>query len=97
MKPVGKTIQIYCPSGEPRGVRIAEITTRIVQAVESIKGDSVAIVSHGAVGTLLYCHLAGKPIDRRWDQPPNGGGNYYAFTLSPRRVFSSWRAFDAIT
>ena len=29
----GKTIQIYCPSGEPRGVRIAEITTRIVQAV----------------------------------------------------------------
>lgn len=31
--PLGKTIQIYCPSGEPRGVRIAEITTRIVQAV----------------------------------------------------------------
>jgi hypothetical protein len=30
---LGKTIQIYCPSGEPRGVRIAEITTRIVQAV----------------------------------------------------------------
>jgi len=29
----GKTIQIYCPSGDPRGVRIAEITTRIVQAV----------------------------------------------------------------
>lgn len=28
----GKTIQIYCPNGEPRGVRIAEITTRIVQA-----------------------------------------------------------------
>lgn len=33
MKPLGKTIQIYCPTGEPRGVRIAEITTRIVQAV----------------------------------------------------------------
>lgn len=32
-KPIGKTIQIYCPNGEPRGVRIAEITTRIVQAV----------------------------------------------------------------
>ncbi len=31
--PIGKTIQIYCPSGEPRGVRIAEITTRIVQAI----------------------------------------------------------------
>lgn len=33
MKVPGKTIQIYCPSGEPRGVRIAEITTRIIQAV----------------------------------------------------------------
>lgn len=32
-KPIGKTIQIYCPTGEPRGVRIAAITTRIVQAV----------------------------------------------------------------
>ena len=27
----GKTIQIYSPSGDPRGVRIAEITTRFVQ------------------------------------------------------------------
>jgi hypothetical protein len=28
-----KTIQIFLPNGEPRGVRIAEITTRIIQAV----------------------------------------------------------------
>jgi hypothetical protein len=28
-----KTIQIYLPTGEPRGIRIAEITTRIVKAV----------------------------------------------------------------
>jgi hypothetical protein len=33
LQPNGKTIQIYCPTGEPRGVRIAEVTTRIVQAV----------------------------------------------------------------
>lgn len=33
MKPLGKTIQIYCPTGEPRGVRIAEIMTRNIQAV----------------------------------------------------------------
>lgn len=31
--PNAKTIQIFCPTGEPRGVRIAEITTSIVQAV----------------------------------------------------------------
>lgn len=28
-----KTIQIYLPTGEPRGIRIAEITTRIVRAI----------------------------------------------------------------
>jgi len=33
MKSAGKSIHIFCPSGEPRGVRIAEITTRIVQAI----------------------------------------------------------------
>lgn len=29
-----KTIQIFLPSGEPTGIRVAEITTRIVQVVE---------------------------------------------------------------
>jgi hypothetical protein len=33
VKPSGNTILIYCPTGEPRGVRVAEITTGIVQAV----------------------------------------------------------------
>ncbi len=29
-----KTIQIFLPEGDPRGIRIAEITTRIVQVIE---------------------------------------------------------------
>jgi predicted GIY-YIG superfamily endonuclease len=29
-----KTIQIFLPSGDPRGIRISEITTRIVQTIE---------------------------------------------------------------
>jgi hypothetical protein len=29
-----KTIQIFLPSGDPQGIRIAEITTRIVQLIE---------------------------------------------------------------
>lgn len=29
-----KTIQIYLPGGDPQGIRIAEITTRIVQVIE---------------------------------------------------------------
>lgn len=34
MKLTPKTIQIFLPGGDPRGIRIAEITTRIVQVIE---------------------------------------------------------------
>lgn len=34
MSDTPKTIQIFLPAGDPRGIRIAEITTRIVQAIE---------------------------------------------------------------
>jgi predicted GIY-YIG superfamily endonuclease len=33
MKAIGKTIQIYLPDGNPRGLKIAEITSRTVQAI----------------------------------------------------------------
>jgi broad specificity phosphatase PhoE len=88
------------PEASVRGwERAIDAQSRIVRAVEQIGKDdrtkgAIAIVAHGAVGTLLYCHLAGEPIDRRRDQPPNGGGNYYRFTLSPRAAHSWWRAFD---
>ena len=71
---------------------------RIVKAIERIAEKTegvIAIVAHGAVGTLLYCHLAGEEIARRWDQPPNGGGNYFRFTLSPRAAHSWWQPIDA--
>lgn len=88
------------PNNSIRGwERAIDAQSRIVRAVEDIAArdktsGAVAVVSHGAVGTLLYCHLAGEPIDRRRDQPPNGGGNFYGFTLSPRAVHSWWRAVD---
>ena len=34
MKTTPKTIQIFLPGGDPAGIRIAEITTRIVQVIE---------------------------------------------------------------
>lgn len=37
-----KTIKIFLPSGEPRGIRIAELTTRIVQAVAVPRSDLAA-------------------------------------------------------
>lgn len=34
MTPTPKTIQIFLPGGDPQGIRVAEITTRIVQVIE---------------------------------------------------------------
>ena len=80
--------------------RAADAPRRIVKAVTSVeqhcqdKGN-IAIVSHGAVGTLLYCYLTGKPISREWDQLPNGGGNFYTFTLVPPHANAGWAAIDS--
>ena len=78
--------------------RAVDAQERVVKAIERIAEETegvIAIVAHGAVGTLLYCHLAGEAIARRWDQPPNGGGNYFRFTLSPRAAHSWWQPIDA--
>jgi broad specificity phosphatase PhoE len=79
--------------------RAIDAQHRIRTAVdELIASDAssghIAIVSHGAVGTLLYCSLSRLPIDRQWDQPPNGGGNYFPFSLVPREIHSWWKPFD---
>ena len=79
--------------------RAIDAQTRIARAVENVvrsnsRSGAIAIVSHGAVGTLLYCHLAGEEIDRRWDQPANGGGNFFRFTLEPLMAHSWWRPID---
>jgi len=39
MTPAPKTIQIYLPGGDPRGIRVAEVTTRIVQVIEVPRGS----------------------------------------------------------
>ncbi len=80
--------------------RAMDAQTRIVNAVLALAGADtstglIAIVSHGAVGTLLYCHLAGHAIARKWDQPPNRGGNFFRFSLEPVGVAAWWQAIDA--
>jgi broad specificity phosphatase PhoE len=56
--------------------RAVDAQSRIALAVRAIaarhgEGD-LAIVAHGAVGALLLCALAGRPISRREDQPFQG-------------------------
>lgn len=81
------------PTERVRGWESAQAAQqRVVTAVErclarAATGD-VAVVAHGAVGTLLWCHLAGEPIDRRHDQP--GQGSWYSVDLATMRPVSSW-------
>ncbi len=75
-------------------IRITNAVTAIVESDQS--SGTIAIISHGAVGTLLYCDLTGEAISRRWDQPPNNGGNYYIFQTSPKKAFSGWQPIDKV-
>jgi broad specificity phosphatase PhoE len=71
---------------------------RILRAVEAaLDGPSrrrtIAFVGHGAVGTLLWLALMGRPIGREADQP-GGGGHLFAFALRDRRPLSGWQPFE---
>ncbi|WP_294641351.1 histidine phosphatase family protein [uncultured Aureimonas sp.] len=65
------------PTQSVRGwERAVDAQARMRKAVARIadnhrEGD-LAIVAHGAVGTLLFCALSGKPINRSFDQPFQG-------------------------
>jgi broad specificity phosphatase PhoE len=76
----------------------AAAQARIVGEVEAClavpdRGD-LLLVGHGAVGTLLLCHLLGEPISRTRDQR-GGGGCVFAFDRSSRRVIHAYRPLEA--
>ncbi|MFA7436842.1 GIY-YIG nuclease family protein [Castellaniella sp.] len=51
-----KTIQIFLPAGDPQGIRVAEITTRIVQAIEvprKLLPDFIAMPESGQVAVYF--------------------------------------------
>ncbi len=78
--------------------RAADAQRRIVDAVAAILGERpegglTLLVGHGGVGTLLLCHAAGHPIDRRRDQT-GGGGNLFQFDHPPFRLVSPWQTME---
>jgi broad specificity phosphatase PhoE len=83
---------------EPAAVAQARIVRAIEQAVAQTPEPAadIAIIGHGGVGTLLYCHLAELPIDRRYDQPATNGGNWFAFDhVSRKLLYHGWQSIDA--
>jgi len=89
-----------CPENSVRGwERAIDAQRRIAEAVNraislAAADADMAIISHGAVGALLLCHLKGVPISRREDQPTGGGGNIYSFDLATRRLLTGWHRID---
>jgi len=68
MSQTPKTIQIFLPSGEPRGIRIAEITTRIVQVIEvprRLLADFLAMEQSSQVGVYVLVGENTGDDDRR--------------------------------
>ena len=62
-----KTIQIFLPSGEPHGIRIAEITTRIVQVIEvprSLLGEFLRMEQSAKVGVYFLIGENAEDGDR---------------------------------
>jgi broad specificity phosphatase PhoE len=81
--------------------RAVDAQRRIVAAVAAIVRDdasagAIGIVSHGAVGALLYCALTGARIDRRFDQPHRGGCCYLTFPAASPHACAWWRPIDAV-
>jgi broad specificity phosphatase PhoE len=76
--------------------RAVDAQRRIIDALDSAlrepgSGD-IAIVSHGAVGTLLKCHLKGCAITRAEDQPAQG--HVFCFDAATRRLVGDWRRLE---
>ena len=68
---------------------------RIVGALGDLIADTdedVAVVGHGAVGTLLMCHLTGLGIDRLHDQ--SGQGHYWTMDCDTRTMLHRWVPID---
>lgn len=76
--------------------RAIDAQKRIVKAIKNIitlekEKKDIAIVAHGGVGALLLSYLLKKDISRKFDQPFNGGGNYFCFERSTLKVRHDWK------
>jgi broad specificity phosphatase PhoE len=88
------------PNMNVRGwARAIDEQSRIVDAVRRIASESnhdqtTLIVSHGAVGALLMAALSKEPISRRYDQPGEGGGNWFSLDAENWTLTESWRSIE---
>ncbi|MBR0972822.1 histidine phosphatase family protein [Bradyrhizobium japonicum] len=79
--------------------RAVDAQARIVREAEAVlarnRPGDILFVGHGAVGTLLFCHFSGHPIDRVHDQPA-GGGHCFALARQDRSILHAWCRMEEI-
>ena len=82
--------------------RAIDAQRRIVDAVATAlasvpAGIAAVFCGHGAVGTLLKCHVGHRPITRSEDQSRHadpGGGNCFSFDLLAMQLGCDWTAME---
>ena len=84
--------------------RAADAQARVLDAIERVcrnhentdesTGD-IALVAHGGVGALTLAALSGAAISRNYDQPGEGGGNYFVFARQDKALLQGWQNIDA--
>lgn len=76
----------------------ARIVSTVTTALASVpEGVAAIFCGHGAVGTLLKCHVAGRAISRDEDQGRTGGtggGNCFVFDLGARHLHCEWTRLE---
>jgi broad specificity phosphatase PhoE len=76
----------------------ARIVAAVKAALETVPAGVPAVFcGHGAVGTLLKCHVGRRAIARSEDQSRHahrGGGNCFAFDLDAMKLGGEWAAME---
>ncbi|UXN74390.1 phosphoglycerate mutase family protein [Devosia sp. A8/3-2] len=78
----------------------ARIVDAVATALAGVSDDApVVFCGHGAVGTLLKCHVGGRAITRAEDRGHTGGpggGNGFVFDFTARQLHSEWTRIEDI-
>ncbi|HEY0033094.1 MAG TPA: histidine phosphatase family protein [Devosia sp.] len=74
------------------------IVTTVRTTLHSVpEGTAAVFCGHGAVGTLLKCHVGKRPIARSEDQSRHGdkgGGNCFVFDLAAMDLLCEWTPME---
>lgn len=73
----------------------ARVASAVEQALRMPRpaGD-IAFIGHGGVGTLLLCHLTGRPISLS-ERPPGATGGYcFIYDINRLELVSGWKRID---